>query len=129
MRSERSKGERFKLNWHNVLQPHPNLDTAFGVETELEQARTGGGLDASARTNAFYTELRYTPTPDWHLNVGWRNDDSDDFASERSYQLGAVFHANLNTRLHINYATAFRAPSLIDRFRDFPSFGFLQTQT
>ena len=122
--SPKNKGERFKLNWHNVLQPHPNLDVAFGIETELEQAHTEGSLDASARTNAFYTELRYTPTPDWHLNVGWRNDDSDDFASERSYQLGAVFHANLNTRLHINYATAFRAPSLIDRFRDFPAFNF-----
>ena len=120
----KDKGERFKLNWHNVLQPYPDLDMAFGIETELEQAQTEGEFDASARTNAFYTELRYTPIPDWHLNVGWRNDDSDDFASERSYQLGTVLHANLNTRLHLNYATAFRAPSLIDRFRDFPAFGF-----
>ncbi len=124
MRSERYKGERFKLNWHNVWQPRPSWDIAFGVETELEQAHTDGEFDASARTNALYTELRYTPTPDWHLNVGWRNDDSDDFASERSYQVGAVLHANLNTRLHFNYATAFRAPSLIDRFRDFPAFNF-----
>ncbi len=122
--SPQNKGERFKLNWHNVWQPHSNLDMAFGVETELEQAHTAGDFDASARTDAFYTELRYTPTPDWHLNVGWRNDDSDDFASERSYQLGTVLHANLNTRLHLNYATAFRAPSLIDRFRDFPTFNF-----
>ena len=120
----KNKGERFKLSWHNVWQPRPNLDMAFGIETELEQAHTDGDFDASARTNAFYTELRYTPTPDWHLNVGWRNDDSDDFASERSYQLGTVLHANLNTRLHLNYATAFRAPSLIDRFRDFPAFNF-----
>ena len=122
--SPQNKGERFKLNWHNVWQPRPNWDMAFGVETELEQAHTEREFDASARTNSLYTELRYTPTPDWHLNMGWRNDDSDDFASERSYQLGAVLHANLNTRLHINYATAFRAPSLIDRFRDFPAFDF-----
>ena len=122
--SPQNKGERFKLNWHNVWQPRPSWDIALGVETELEQAHTDGEFDANARTNALYTELRYTPTPDWHLNVGWRNDDSDDFASERSYQVGAVLHANLNTRLHINYATAFRAPSLIDRFRDFPAFNF-----
>ncbi len=120
--SPQNKGERFKLNWHNVWQPRPNLDMAFGVETELEQAHTDEDFDASARTNAFYTELRYTPTPDWHLNVGWRNDDSDDFASERSYQLGTVLHANLNTRLHLNYATAFRSPSLIDRFGGYSGF-------
>ena len=120
-----NEGKRFKLNWHNVWQPYSNLNTAFGAETELEQTRNISNfinLDASARTNAFYTELRYTPTPDWHLNVGWRNDDSDDFASERSYQLGTVLHANLNTRLHFNYATAFRTPSLTDRFGGYSGF-------
>ena len=120
----KNKGERFKLNWHNVWMPHQDLDMAFGIETELEQAHTDNTFDASARTNAFYTELRYTPTPDLHLNAGWRNDDSDDFASERSYQFGAVLHADLNTRFYMNYATAFRAPSLIDRFKDFPAFSF-----
>lgn len=122
--SPKNKGERFKLNWHNVWQLHQNLDAAFGIETELEQARRHNGFNASARTNAFYAELHYRPAPNWHLNGGWRNDDSDDFASERSYQLGAVLHANLNTRLHISYATAFKAPSLVDRFEDFPQFGF-----
>ena len=122
--SPKNKGERFKLNWHNIWRPYQDLDMAFGIETELEQAHDDNAFDASARTNAFYTELRYTLTPDLHLNAGWRNDDSDDFASERSYQLGAVLHTDLNTRFHINYATAFRAPSLIDRFKDFPAFSF-----
>ncbi|MXX98430.1 MAG: TonB-dependent receptor [Gammaproteobacteria bacterium] len=121
--SPKNKGERFKLNWHNVWRPYQDLSTAFGMETELEQARSDdedSAFNADARSNAFYTELHYTPTPNWHLNFGWRNDDPDDFSSERSYQLGTVLHANLNTRFHINYATAFRAPSLLDRFRDFP---------
>ena len=118
------KGERFKLNWHNVWRPHQDLNAAFGIETELEQAQNDDRFDADARSNAFYAELRYTPTPNWHLNIGWRNDDSDDFASERSYQFGSVLHVDLNTRLYMNYATAFRAPSLIDRFEDFPAFNF-----
>jgi len=122
--SAKRTGERFKLNWHNVWQPHRDLNAAFGIETELEQLRRDDGFDADARNNAFYGELRYALTSDWYVNFGWRNDDSDDFASERSYQFGSVLHAGLNTRLHINYATAFRAPSLTDRFEDFPAFNF-----
>jgi len=122
--SPRSEGERLKFVWHNIVRAQQNLDMAFGLETELEQASTDNDFDASARTNAFYGEVHYTVSPNWHLNGGWRNDDADDFASERSYQFGAVWHANLNTRLHINYATAFKAPSLLDRFRDFPAFNF-----
>ena len=123
--SPKNKGERFKLNWNNVWRPHRDLSMTFGTETELEQARSDdedSAFNADARSNAFYTELRYTPTPNWHLNAGWRNDDADDFSSERSYQLGTVLHANLNTRFHINYATAFKAPSLAERFGVFSSF-------
>ena len=122
--SPKNRGERFKLNWHNVLRPYRDLSVAFGIETELEQAQKNNGFDADARSNAFYGELHYTPAPIWHFNAGWRADDADDFASEHSYRMGVVLHANLHTRLHANYATAFKAPSLLDRFEDFPAFNF-----
>ena len=120
-------GKRLQLSWHNLWHFNEQIQVSFGIETELEKAtttRTSADFQASARTNAVYAELRYNPWQTLYLNGGWRVDDADDFASERSYQLGAVWYAGAHARFHLNYATAFKAPSLSDRFRDFPAFGF-----
>ena len=123
-RANDSDGRRFKARWQNVFSFGARWRLLAGVESELEKARTGGGFSASARTRAAHAQLEFAPSPEMSVAAGWRNEDADDFASERSYSLSATWTPRRELRLSAAYGTGFKAPSLADRFRDFPGFNF-----
>ena len=122
--SERTRGERTDVSWSNVLHFDKRLSVVIGAESELERLRIANVLGAKARTRSVYGELNLAPVDNVHLSYGWRNDDADDFSSKRTSHVGAVWQANDDLILRADYATAFKAPTLSDRFRDFPLFNF-----
>ncbi len=123
-RAGESDGRRFQAGWRNLFVFSPRFRLLAGFETELEKVRAGGDFSESARSRAVHAQLEWAPAAGVFLGAGWRNEDPDDFGSERSYNLSAAFTPRAGIRLHAAYGTGFKAPSLSERFRDFPAFSF-----
>lgn len=123
-RTGHTDGRRFQAAWRNRFVLGPRLRLLAGAETELEKLRVGGDFSRSARSRALHAQMEWTPADRVSLGAGWRNEDPDDFGSERSYNLSAVFAPRAGLRFHAAFGTGFKAPSLGDRFRDFPAFSF-----
>lgn len=121
---ERARGELLDISWNNILSSGKHWSIAIGTESELESLRIEDSLSVQARTRSIYGELHFSPVDSVHLSYGWRNDDADDFSSKRTGHAGLVWQVDDTLTLRADYATAFKAPSLSDRFRSFPAFAF-----
>ncbi len=116
------RGERTKFEWRNDLFFSDTLKFIAGAETELEKAR--GSVRDAARTRAVYVQARVEPFDALALSGGWRSDDADDFGSDRNWRLAAAcFVREYGVRLRASYGTAFKAPTLFERFAYFPGVG------
>ena len=113
-----SRGERDKLEWHNDFQLNSFVRASIGAETEKERIKSSSaGKRQHARNYAIYTEASIVPSDGVILNASVRNDDPDDFDSQRSHRVSAVYISDdKRWRLHGGYGTGFKAPSLGDRF-------------
>ncbi len=110
------RGGRTQFEWRNVLSLSDVAGFVVGVETELEKARGVSVRDAS-RNNAVYLQAWFEPFDSLSLSGGWRNDDPDDFGSDRNWQVSAAFDpGGSGVRLRASYGTAFKAPTLDERF-------------
>lgn len=123
-RTAHTDGRRFQAAWRNLFVLGPRLRLLAGAETELEKLRVGDNFSRSARSRALHAQMEWTPADSVSVGAGWRNEDPDDFGSERSHNLSAVFAPRTGLRFHAAFGTGFKAPSLSDRFRDFPAFSF-----
>lgn len=123
-RTGHTDGRRFQAAWRNRFVLGPRFRLLAGAETGLEKLRVGGDFSRSARSRALHAQIEWTPADDLSFGAGWRNEDPDDFGSERSHNLSAVFAPFAGLRFHAAFGTGFKAPSLSDRFRDFPAFSF-----
>ena len=116
--ASRSRGERTRFEWSNELFFSDAVKLVAGAETEFEKFRgSSGSVRASARTNAVYLQAWFELLDSLLLSGGLRHDDPDDFGSDRNWQVAATYDwVAIGTRLRASYGTAFKAPSLSDRF-------------
>lgn len=93
------------------------LPVAWGVEYRTEDMEYFGVI-ANRAVGSGFAELALqlgstsSGTPLVELNTAARYDDHDDFGSSFTYRVGASWYPLNRVRLHANYGTAFRAPSL-----------------
>jgi len=123
-RTGHTDGRRFQAAWRNRFVLGPRFRLLAGAETKLEKLRVGGDFSRSARSRALHAQIEWTPADHLSIGAGWRNEDPDDFGSERSHNLSAVYAPRAGLRFHAALGAGFKAPSLTDRFRDFPAFSF-----
>jgi vitamin B12 transporter len=123
------RGERTVLDWTNRVRlpsygPWTDVALAFGATREEESVEAASGstsfrtvTDASARSIALHAGLQARLADRIDLSFGLRQDDSDDFGSFTSWRTGAVLALpELSSRLRVSAGTAFKAPSLFQRF-------------
>lgn len=111
----KTHSDRSKVEWRNDFSFSDSLKLLAGVETELEEISSLG--KSGARTRAVYLQAWFSPSERLFLSGGWRNDDPDDFGSDRNWQLSARYLPGVfGTSLYASYGTAFKAPTLGDRF-------------
>ena len=107
-----TRAKRTRFEWRNDLSWSDEWRFIVGAETEIEEFNA-----FSARTAAVYLQARYVPFEALSLSAGWRNDDPDDFGSDRSWRVAAVWAwERAGVRWRASYGTAFKAPTLFDRF-------------
>ena len=123
------RGSRTGLDWGNTVRlpgfgAFTDGTLAFGVTHALEESRSLSGTPAS-RTRVFaqqhvtagYASLQYRAWDRLDLTGGFRQDSTTGFTDATTWQLGAVLALpEVNSRLRISAGTAFRAPSLYERF-------------
>jgi vitamin B12 transporter len=123
------RGDRTVLDWGNqVRMPDAGfLDqgvASFGLTHEQEEVRQASGdpffrttVDADASSTAGYVGYQVRLFQRLDLSAGFRNDVAEDYGSHSTYRVGAVLAVpEISARLHLAYGTAFKAPSLYQRF-------------
>jgi len=123
------RGERVMIDWTNTVRlgsfgPVSDALLAFGVTQEQERANSASGdpafrttVNASQQSLAGYGGLQFRLFDRLDLSVALRQDATEDFASATSWQVGGVLALpEIATRLRASVGTAFKAPSLFQRF-------------
>jgi vitamin B12 transporter len=129
------RGQRQTFDWGNQLRlgdigPFEEAGLAFGATHEIESSDSrslSGGLltttDASAHTTALHAGAQGRLFGRLDLSAGLRHDAAEDYDSATSWRVGAVLALpEAASRLHAAAGTAFKAPSLFQRFGVIGSF-------
>ena len=129
----RYRGDRYKAEFQNDFHFGKWDTLTVGVEHENESMKSEGlsdfggfiitqNTDASARTKSAYVLNQYSPGEYFRLGTGLRRDDHDSFGPEYTYRLAPVVIVPWTaTRFKGSYGTAYKAPSLYERFGSAPN--------
>jgi vitamin B12 transporter len=123
------RGERTVFDWGNQLRlPDAGLidqsQLSFGVTHEREEVRQASGdaffrttTNADAGSTGVHAAYQLRLFRRLDLSAGIRNDDAEDYGTHTTYRLGAVLAVpEIGARLRTAYGTAFKAPSLYQRY-------------
>jgi vitamin B12 transporter len=123
------EGERLTLDWGNRLRlpsagPFTDSALAFGATFHEDRVESGFGTgafrtltDARAQSGAIHVGWQARLAERLDLSVGLRHDEAEDFDGFTSWRVGAVYALpELASRLRVAAGTAFRAPTLYQRF-------------
>ncbi len=129
------RGTRQVLDWGNRLRPgdlgpFSAAGLAFGVTHEQESVEADAGspgfrttTDASSSNTALHAGIQGQLGPRLDLSAGLRQDLADDYDGFLSWRAGAVLALpEASSRLRASAGTAFKAPSLYQRFGRIGSF-------
>ena len=121
-----AEGERTFAEWLNVWRPANAgalIDPAvsFGAQYQLEEIDVdpefSNPLSLDEYSVGIYTLTTAGLTDFLDVTASARLDDFENFGSQGTYNLGAVFHADqINTRFTAAWGTSFKAPTLSERF-------------
>jgi vitamin B12 transporter len=119
-----NQGERIKYEWRGVVTLAPGQVMVMGLEDQVEHLDTGS-VSAQEANRAAYLELQSEIAKRFFLAANIRVDDNEDFGEHTTWRIAPAFVIpGTETKLKASVGTAFKAPSLSQRFVDFPEFGF-----
>tara|TARA_R110002072_G_scaffold284396_5_gene448762 strand:+ start:102983 stop:104869 length:1887 start_codon:yes stop_codon:yes gene_type:complete len=129
--SSHSRTERDSVNWQNHVQIGDNNAIVLGADFESEEllyemsgaAQTDTTRDNSAVFAVLDTQFALSSrSVDTTLSL--RYDDNEQFGSETTGKAAIGTNLSDNMQLWTSYSTAFKAPSLVELYVDFPGFFF-----
>ncbi len=123
------RGRREVYDWGNRLRlgnmgAAREIGLAFGITHEREDANSRAGsipfqtvTDAEAEATAFHAGVQARFFDRLDVSGGLRRDEAEDYQGFTSWRLGAVLALpEVQSRLILSAGTAFKAPSLYQRF-------------
>jgi len=123
------RGTRETYDWGNRVRigdlgAAQEVGFAFGITHEREQSDSRSGnlpfqtvTNATARATAFHAGIQARFLDRLDLSAGLRQDEAEDYDGFTSWRLGAVLAVpEARSRLRVSAGTAFKAPSLFQRF-------------
>ncbi len=122
--STTSDGDRLKFDWRTIATFGPNTTVTAGADHQNERLATNGARAEEANTGA-YVQLQAEPVRNLFVAANLRRDENESFGGVTTWRIAPSYLIDATgTTLKASYGTAFKAPSLVDRFVDFPSFAF-----
>ncbi len=123
------RSQRRTLDWGNritlgAIGPFAEVGLAFGIthQRETSDSRsvsfgTVTSTDARASSTAYHAGVQGRVWERLDLSLGVRHDQADDYEGFTSWRAGGVLAVpELSSRLRASAGTAFKAPSLFQRF-------------
>ena len=116
-------GDRVKVDWQGQVKLAAGETLVLGAEHE----RDGVSLPISASTtiDSGYAELASSPARNLNATLAVRYDANSGFGGQVTWRFAPTYLVEATgTRLKASVGTGFKAPTLSERFQDFPAFGF-----
>jgi len=118
-----SVGNRMKADWQGDVKLARGETLVLGAEHQRDAISQP--LSASTTIDSGYAELQSNPAPDLNTAVAVRYDANSGFGGQVTYRFAPTYLIEATgTRLKASVGTGFKAPTLSERFQNFPSFGF-----
>jgi len=119
-----NQGDRIKYDWRGVATLAPGITLIMGLEQQIERLEVPT-TTAEEANRAGYLELQTEIAKRFFLAANVRLDDNENFGEHVTWRVAPAFILpGTDTKLKASIGTAFKAPSLSQRFVDFPAFGF-----
>jgi vitamin B12 transporter len=116
-------GDRIKVDWRGDVKLMPGETLVLGAEHQRDAISQP--ISASTTTDSGYAELVSNPIKDLNATVAIRYDANSGFGNAVTYRFAPTYFVEATgTKLKASLGTGFKAPTLSQRFEDFPSFGF-----
>jgi vitamin B12 transporter len=123
----RSTTRRDSLQWQNQLKFSNNSNSLLGLDVDDEDLlylSSGAVQNVSTRRNDALFAVHQQELGAINLTASVRLDDNEQFGSHSTGRLAIGTDVGSNTSLWVAASTAFKAPTLVDLYVDFPAFGF-----
>ncbi len=101
------KGTNKIVDLFGYYQISPKVKLLAGIDNRYQQ-----NLDSNVHINSPYLSLFLQNLGGFYLEAGGRYNIHSQFGNNFTYSINPSYVLNKNTKLFVNYATAFRAPSI-----------------
>jgi vitamin B12 transporter len=116
-------GDRVKADWQGEVKLAPGQSLVLGAEHQRDGVRQP--LSASSTIDSGYAEWVSNPIKGLNYTVAVRYDAASGFGGQATWRFAPTWLIEpTGTRLKASVGTGFKAPTLSERFQDFPAFGF-----
>jgi len=123
-------GSRVKGDIRTIIEVMPQLTVTTGADWQNERLTqptvgTSPGFGVEEANSGAYIQAQFEPVRNMFLVGNYRYDDNESFGEATTWRIAptAVIEAT-GTTFRAAFGTAFKAPSLSQRFQDFPAFFF-----
>lgn len=123
----RSTTRRDSLQWQNELSFSENSNTLLGLDMDDEDLyylSSGAVQNVSTRRNDAVFAVHQQALGVIDLTASVRVDDNEQFGEHTTGRLALGTDIGGASSVWVAASTAFKAPTLVDLYVDFPSFGF-----
>ena len=117
-------GTRLTFGYQGTTEVSDALTLVYGADWNRETARYGNvaGGEANTRTVGVFAQALWSPSDNFDVSATLRSDHNSGFGSFETGRLAAAWRPSEGTTVRAAIATGFRAPSVDERFGDYPGF-------
>jgi vitamin B12 transporter len=116
-------GDRVKVDWQGQVKLMAGETLVLGAEHQRDGIRLP--ISASTSINSGYAELASNPVRNLNATLAVRYDANSGFGGQTTWRFAPTYWVEATgTKLKASVGTGFKAPTLSERFQDFPAFGF-----
>lgn len=115
-------GQRVSLSWQATTEVSQTLSFVYGADWSEESADYTNLPDGSASTDVTgaFAQAIWAPSDTLDVSAAVRADHNSGFGTFTTGRLAVAYRPVEGTTLRAAYATGFRAPSIDERFGDYP---------
>lgn len=120
-------GQRTTFSWQATTEINDALSLVYGADTMLEKAEYSnlpGGV-ADTRISGAFAQALWAVNGQLDISATARVDHNSTFGSFPTGRVAMAYRPDADTTLRASVATGYRAPSIDERFGNYPSLFFI----